>query len=286
MSRVGYPMSIKRLGDALEPLVFPPPPLKFRTAGFPQYGFKRDTRATTFAEPKARLILGASPGPCPLWPRRACRAGAVLLSALVQRPLARQRVMLSRRVLAYYGLMCPSRLLSPAYFLRHEESLPGPPTAEPATERFPNLLCVSVPSCRLPYPGGPHGCSRLILHRAPWPSPSLHWLGIHSATIADSQVVCVTRLQSSLHGTARGMASPSSARSFTFELSPPESPLGGVEYNYAGNQPIPAAGLSPARHAALWAASKVRKEYKEVLLALFAALRLGETSVNPPCRPV
>lgn len=226
MSQVGYPMSIKRLGDALGPLVFPPPPLKFRTAGFPQYGFKRDIRATTFAEPKARLIPGASPGPCPPWPRRACvplgggrspersRPEALGSSAGYVVPpgpgLLRPHVPLSAPL---SGLFSSSRRVSSR-----------PKTAETATERFPNLLCVSVPSCRLPYPGGPHGCSRLILHRALWPSPSLHWLGIHSTTIADTQVVCVTRLQSSLHGTAREMASPSSARSFTFELSPPESP--------------------------------------------------------------
>jgi hypothetical protein len=45
------------------------------------------------------------------------------------------------------------------------------------------------------------------------------------------------------------IASPTPARAFTFELSPPGSPLGGVEYHYAGKQPIPAAGLPPARQA-------------------------------------
>jgi len=37
---------------------------------------------------------------------------------------------------------------------------------------------------------------------------------------------------------------------------PPGSPRMGVGYHYAGTQPIPAAGLAPARHAALWAAYK------------------------------
>jgi hypothetical protein len=41
-SQAGYPMSMKRLGDALASSVFPAPPLKFRTAGFPQYGFKQE----------------------------------------------------------------------------------------------------------------------------------------------------------------------------------------------------------------------------------------------------
>ena len=264
MSQAGYPMSIKRLGDALGPLVFPPPPLKFRTAGFPQYGFKRDIRATTFAELQARLIRGASPSPCPLSPRRACvllggsrspehsrpealgsPAGYVVPPGLC---LLRPHVPLSAPL---SGLFSSSRRVSSR-----------PITTGTAAERFPNLLCVSVLSCRLPYPGGPHGCSRLILRHAHWPSPSWYRLGIHGTTIADSQVESVTRLQSSLHGTAREIASPSSARTFTFELSPPESPLGGVEYNYAGNQPIPAAGLSPARHAALWAADQVHKMIK------------------------
>ena len=40
MKQAGNPRAIKHLGDALGSLVFPPPPLKFRTAGFPQYGFK------------------------------------------------------------------------------------------------------------------------------------------------------------------------------------------------------------------------------------------------------
>jgi len=45
------------------------------------------------------------------------------------------------------------------------------------------------------------------------------------------------------------IVSPTPAWAFTFELSPPGSPLGGVEYNYTGKQPIPVAGLSPARQA-------------------------------------
>jgi len=269
VSQVGYPLSIKRLGDALEPLVFPPPPLKFRTAGFPQYGFKRDIRATTFAELQARLIRGLAQALAPSGPEGhvCCLAGAVLLShsrpealgspaGYVVPPglcLLRPHVPLSAPL---SGLFSSSRRVSSR-----------PITTGTAVERFPNLLCVSVLSCRLPYPGGPHGCSRLILRHAHWPSPSWYRLGIHGTTIADSQVESVTRLQSSLHGTAREVASPSSARTFTFELSPPESPLGGVEYNYAGNQPIPAAGLSPARHAALWAADQVHKMLKFCVIA-------------------
>ena len=43
---------------------------------------------------------------------------------------------------------------------------------------FPNLLRVSFPSCHLPYPARPSGCTRLFLHHWHWPSPSWHKLGI------------------------------------------------------------------------------------------------------------
>jgi hypothetical protein len=66
---------------------------------------------------------------------------------------------------------------------------------------------------------------------------------------------CVTRLQSSLHATARYLASPSPARTFTIELSSDGSPQSDVDYDYTTIQPIIVAGLSPARYAALWAAS-------------------------------
>ncbi len=259
MNQVGYPMSIKRLGDALGAPVFPPPPLKFRTAGFPQYGFKRDTAPTTFAETpdlrRSGLYAVRARALAPMAPKGMYRRGR---SPEPSRPEALGSP-------AGYVVPPGPRLLRPhvplsvplsGLFASSRRVFPRPILIGTGTERFPNLLRVSVPSCRLPYPGGPSGCSWLFLHRSPWPSPNLHRLGIRNATIADSQVDSVTRLQSFLYGTARGFAGPSSARTFTFELSPPESPHRGVEYNYAGNQPIPAAGLSPARHAALWAASR------------------------------
>src|SRR5271154_1839746 len=43
-------------------------------------------------------------------------------------------------------------------------------------------------------------------------------------------------------------------RTFTLELSPVRSPRTDVEYDYVGRQPVPTAGLTPASHAALWAA--------------------------------
>jgi hypothetical protein len=99
--------------------VFLPPPLKFRTAGFPQYGFKREIRVATFAVPRSDLYAALAPALAPYGPEGhvCCWAGAVLRSALIHRPLARQRVLLSRQVFAYYGLIRASRLLPPIYGL-------------------------------------------------------------------------------------------------------------------------------------------------------------------------
>jgi hypothetical protein len=59
-----------------------------------------------------------------LWPSRARMAEASTLNAPVQRPLARQRVMLSRRVIAYYGLIRASQPLLRTYVFV-SRSLPG-----------------------------------------------------------------------------------------------------------------------------------------------------------------
>ena len=123
-------------------------------------------------------------------------------------------------------------------------------------QSFPTFLRLPVLSCRLPYPGGPHGCTRLLLDREHWPSPSSYRLGIHSPTHVGSRVGGVTRLQSSIHSTARKIASPSPTRTFTPELSPARSPSSDVGYDYMGTQPTPMAGLTPARHAAPWAANE------------------------------
>ena len=55
--------------------------------------------------------------------------------------------------------------------------------------------------------------------------------------------------------TARMIASPSPTRTFTIKLSLIGSPRTSVDHDYAGKQPIPATGLSPARHTSVWAAT-------------------------------
>lgn len=168
----------------------------------------------------------------------------------VQRSLAPQRVMLSRRITAYYDLIRASLLLPPVYVLS-SGSLPVG-LLRAGDEKVPNLSCLSFPIVPSSVPRRLSDCNRLLLHRSLWPSPSLHKVGVRVSTLAGPM-----RGLRNEAATVRfmlrpdGIASPTPARAFTFELSPPGSPLGDVEYNYAGKQPIPAAGLTPARQAAV-----------------------------------
>src|SRR5258708_2915873 len=155
----------------------------------------------------------------------------------VQGPLARQPVLLSGRVVAYYGLICASRSLLPLYGLC---SRPAPcDLLWAGSERVPNLLCVSVLRAVFRTPmdcAVAFGCFFTAL-------TGLRRIRTGSASI-------IPTLDGSGVGVSRGckvsfmvrpdeLACPSPSRTFTFELSPPESPHRDVEYHYAGKQPIP-----------------------------------------------
>jgi len=96
-----------------------------------------------------------------LSPKRAngYRRGTCVQAALpssdvtfpVQRSLAPQRVLLSRRLLAYYDLIRASRSRGRIYGLFPPPSPSGQVGA--GTEKVPNLSCRSVTTCRLLYPG-------------------------------------------------------------------------------------------------------------------------------------
>jgi hypothetical protein len=102
----------------------------------------------------------------------------------VQRSLAPQRVMLSRRIFAYYYLIRASRPLPRVYVLS-SGSLPyGLVWA--GNERVPNLSCLSFPIVPSSVPRRPNDCSRLLLDRSLWPSPSSQKVGIRLTTLAGS----------------------------------------------------------------------------------------------------
>jgi hypothetical protein len=173
----------------------------------------------------------------------------------VQRPLAHLRVMLSRWIIAYYGLIRDSR--SSLWLIFFEQRVfalrPRMGWLRELPQFNPRFYSFVPPSV-------PRRFERLLMTV---PSPSALAFAIsalarltqyHHRRFSDESV---TRLQSSLHAAARRIARPSSARTFTFELSTPELPHGVVEYNYTGKQSIPVAGLTPARNAALWAANRL-----------------------------
>jgi len=170
-------------------------------------------------------------------------------------PLARQPVLLSGQLVAYYGLLCASRSLPPLYGLC---SRPAPcDLLWAGSERVPNLLCVSVPSVPSSVPRWtvrlrlaasspptlafaafvparhPHSPRTTVLawacHEAAkfplWYGP-MSWLALHRQG----------RFRSSFH--------PLSRRIETSNITT------------RANSQFPATGLSPARHTALWAASE------------------------------
>ena len=180
----------------------------------------------------------------------------------VQRPLARQRVMLSRRVIAYYGLMRDSQLLLPIYVLDDKPTPYGLVWA--GTERFPNLLCLSISTVP---PSVPRQTERLRLAVA---SPSLLAFPI----LAKSR-----RLQCHANRYLRGQRNE--AAKFTLCYGPVEllalHRQGRLRSSFhlqshleeassittRVNSQFPRPGFTPARQAALWAASQGRKERQE-----------------------
>jgi hypothetical protein len=90
--------------------------LKFRTAGFPRYGFKPESGLPSPSSAPPTYRRPTAPAPACLVIPALCRGkGRVRRCVPVQRPLARRRVMLSRRVIAYYGLIRASGPLPSAY---------------------------------------------------------------------------------------------------------------------------------------------------------------------------
>jgi hypothetical protein len=169
--------------------------------------------------------------------------------------LAPQKVMLSSRIIAYYGLIRNSRPLPSTYEL-YDGSLPyGLVWA--GIERLPNLLRTSLSSVP---PSVPRRSEWL-----PLTVPSPPALAFAKSVLARQPHFHTRRFPCGMcneaakfalcYGPEELLALHRQGRLLSsFHLS--KSPYSGVEYNYAGKQPIPAAGLSPARYAALWAANR------------------------------
>lgn len=168
----------------------------------------------------------------------------------IQRPLARHRVMLSRWVVAYYGLIRASEFLPTTYEF----------AAGAAAPKEIGLGWVSRGSPI--YSAGL--CSRAASHTpvAPMSASDCCFLldfSLRPGVTGSTTTLDVSRLQSSFRALFVLILRPASwlallSRTFTFELAPAGSPRTGVEYDYVGKQSIPTTGLSPASPTALWAA--------------------------------
>ena len=221
-------------------------PVRLQTGIHPRPSLSREgpTREARMHHSHDSLYADTAAVSDPCGPYRACLAGSSYHGHPVQRPLAPRRVLLSRWIIAYYGLIRDSRsscrlicfvqqdfALRPRMGWQRELPQFNPhvfSTMPPPVPRRPDRLHLTV-------------TSPVALAFAFFAEARLAL----SPTHVGSNVGRVTRLQSSLNAAAWRIACPSPKRTFTSELSPPESPQKGVGYNYAGKQSIPAVGLPP-----------------------------------------
>jgi len=157
---------------------------------------------------------------------------------------------------------CETLAPLPAIYALYAGSLPDG-LVWAGSERFPNLLRLSLP---IVPPSVPRWTDRVPVAvpssialafafsaeaRHPHPPTRRFSRGLRNEAAKFASCYGPTELLA-LH--RQGRLHPS--------LHPPGRPETSVGYRYAGKQPIPAAGLAPARHAALWAACRDRKDRK------------------------
>jgi len=158
--------------------------------------------------------------------------------------------MLSRRVIAYYGLIRPSESLPAAYGFAAESAAPkeiGFRWESRGSPIYSAGLCSRAASLTPVAPKSANDCCFLF------------GISLHLPVTGSAITLVVSRLQSSLRAYFALMLRPASwlallSRTFTFELALAGSPRTNVEYDYVGKQSIPTTGLSPASPTALWAA--------------------------------
>jgi len=223
-------------------------PLKFRTTGFPQYGFKLafsrydlQPRGERLSD-KPTCTLGIRPYTQP--PVLHCSPAA--LAGMIAGPIV--RTFQSRGPWLAGGFCCPTRLSllwphlrlsspSPLYGLWRQ--VHARRSALGWVREGPIFLCLSVPFVPSSVPRWMEWLALVVLAIP----TRLHRLCTASASISPPS--SVLRWTASRGCKVRFMlrpeeiASPSPTRTFTFELSPPESPPRDVEYSYAANQQFP-----------------------------------------------
>ena len=164
--------------------------------------------------------------------------------------LARHRVMLSRRVIAYYGLMCASRIPPRCLWFRGGGCCTKGKRLKLLIERVPIYSAGLCSRCCLPYPGDPKSAIDCFF---------LFGISLHPGVTGSAPHWKFRGCRVHSFPSPQELLRPASwlallSRTFTFELAPTRSPSISVEYDYVDKQSIPTAGLSPASPTALWAA--------------------------------
>ena len=131
------PMSMKRLGGRTPRMRVSLSPSKIPYVGFSPVRLQTSSRA----RPSSKDLYALPASACESCGPYGQVGGFTRPSTLVQRPLARRRVLLSRRVIAYYGLIRASRALLPTYEFVDRSLLP------PAARGSPLYSACLYPSC-------------------------------------------------------------------------------------------------------------------------------------------
>ena len=176
--------------------------------------------------------------------------------------------MLSRRVIAYYGLIRDSESLPTTYDFAAGPAAPkeiGLRWESRGSPIYSAELCSRAASLTPVTPMSAIDCCFLL------------GISLHPFVTGSAITLVVSRLQSSLRALDFAlMLRPANwlallSRTFTFELSLAGSPRASVEYDYVGKQSIPTTGLSPASPTALWAAVLVASLFPSPVSVLLVA---------------
>ena len=165
--------------------------------------------------------------------------------------------MLSHQVIAYYGLIRDSGLLPPTYALYGGSLWPhyfpretrGSPIY--SARLYPRAALRTPVDCAI----APDCCfiaHTSLRHFRTGSAPTCPQNPVHCG-------VCNEAASFALCYGPSGLLAPPRPGLLLSSFHPRGSLLGDVEYNYMGLQSIPMTGLSPARHAALWAANEITR---------------------------
>jgi len=171
MAQAGYPMSIKRLEDALRGICVSSSPSKIPYGGFSPVRLQAGCQSQPSPRTDRDLYATTSPGSDPFGPRGQGWRGRCP------------------------GRSSPEALGSPVGYVvrpgqcllwphlshwRSSGSLSSSPAGPYDDQWVPNLSSMSVCACHPQYPGGLVGCLRLLLPRPQWSSSPLHGLDIRN----------------------------------------------------------------------------------------------------------